>query len=214
MPAFSALYSVLRKIRAAISFLLAAPLMVVALSAASMNLTSNDACAQERQERQDADEILTAAGRFHARLRVLEKKASLFKPDGTPVRAKVRTSSKDAGKPMPRAKEHILLARQVSAHKAAIKKLQARVKAFEKEARGHELGHQLGDSGGMAAKKKASRRAKEAGGQGLGDGKRGARTFPALDAKSKELDRAISALETESRTIGSGQPRKIPGRLK
>ena len=228
MPAFSALHPVLHRVKSVMSFLLAAPLMVVALSAASMSLTSGDASAQERQQRQGAGEFLTAAGRFHARLRALEKKAVMFKPDGVPVRAKVTTSTRETktstsskgkksgsgslqgslgvkpgpGQTQTQSKEHVLLARQISAHKAAIRKLQARVKAFEKEARGHEMGHNLDMPPAMAAKKKSSRSSP---GERVNQPSYGA----GLAAKSKALDRDIRALETEARAIY-----KKPGRLK
>lgn len=205
-----ALYSLLRKAKSAVvSFLLVAPLMLLALSAASM--APQGAWAQERQSQQST--LMMAASDFRARLKVLERQAALFKPDGTPVRAKVRTSVKGDSKPIPQAREHILLGRQISAHKKAIGKLRARVDAFGKEARGHEMGHNLDmpapSASGAAAKKKRTTRSKESGKVRFGDGKRGARTPPALDAKSKSLERDIRALEKKARAIY-----KRPGRLK
>lgn len=195
MPALNA---ALRKAKSAVvSFLLVAPLMLIALSVAT-TAPRGAWASEESQQRLDADEYLKAASGFRLRLKALERQAARFKPDGVPLRAKAGTS---ASKPMPQTREHILLGRQVQSHKAAIKKLQARLNAFEKEARGHEMGHNLDMPPAMAAKKKTGRSA----GERVNNPSFGA----GLSKKSQALERDIAALEREARAIY-----KKPGRLK
>ncbi len=199
-----ALNSLLRKAKSAVvSFLLVAPLMLIALSVATT--APRDAWAAERETREAADNPLLAATSYRLRLKKLERQAALFKPDGTPVRAKVSASMKGDSDPIPQAREHILLGRQISAHKASIRKLQARVKAFEKEARGHEMGHNLDMPPATASKEASPKRTRRAVGERVNNPQYGA----GLSRKSKALERDIAALEKEARAIY-----KKPGRLK
>lgn len=199
MPALNA---ALRKAKSAVvSFLLVAPLMLIALSVAT-TAPRGAWASEESQQRLDADEYLKAASGFRLRLKALERQAASFKPDGVPLRAKAGTS---ASKPMPQTREHILLGRQVQSHKAAIKKLQARLNAFEKEARGHEMGHNLDMPPATAAKKPGRTKTRRSVGERVNNPQYGA----GLSKKSKALARDIAALEKEARAIY-----KKPGRLK
>lgn len=200
-----ALYSAFCKVKSAItSFLLVAPLMLVALSLAA---TAPDAAsAQERQVRLAADDTLQAVSGFRARLKALEEKAASFKPEGRPLRAKVDTTSggSSAEKRIPARLTHRDRAATDDwkmTHLAAIRALHARVNALEKEARGHEMGHNLDMPPAMAAKKKTGRSA----GERVNNPSFGA----GLSKKSQALERDIAALEREARAIY-----KKPGRLK